>query len=57
MKEKRILNIKGTILDRNQLNEYLEKMASDYILSHNSSTDTYPIPRLKRKLCFYKGNL
>ena len=25
LKEKRILNIKGTILDRNQLNEYLEK--------------------------------
>ena len=55
MKEKRILNIKGTILDRNQLNEYLEKMASDHILSHNSSTDTYPIPRLKENYAFIKA--
>ena len=47
MKEKRRLNIKGAILDKNQLDSYLEKIASDHILQEKSDKDTYPIPRLK----------
>ena len=47
MKEKRRLNIKGAILDKNQLDSYLEKIASDHILQEKSNKDTYPIPRLK----------
>ena len=47
MKEKRRLNIKGAILDKAQLDAYLEKIASDHILTDKSSKDTYPIPRIK----------
>ena len=47
MKEKRRLNIKGAILDKNQLDSYLEKIASDHILQEKSDKNTYPIPRLK----------
>ena len=47
MKEKRKLNIKGAVLDKNQLANYLEKIASDHILADKSSKDTYPLPRLK----------
>ena len=47
LKEKRRLNIKGAILDKAQLDAYLEKIASDHILTDKSSKDTYPIPRIK----------
>ena len=54
MKEKRRLNIKGTILDKNQLENYLEKIASDHILTEKSNKDTYPIPRLKENYFIIK---
>lgn len=47
MKNYRNLNIKGVVLDKAQLENYLEKMASDHILQSNSSKDTYPIPKMK----------
>ena len=47
MKDYKILNIKGTLLDKVQLESYLEKIASDNILQAKSSKETYPIPRLK----------
>ena len=47
MKKYRNLNIKGTVLDKVQLENYMEKMASDHILQNSSSKDTYPIPKLK----------
>ena len=50
MKEKRRLNIKGAILDKNQLDSYLEKIASDHILQEKSDKSTYPIPRLKEDI-------
>ena len=43
----RSLNHKGVSLDKEQLEQYLEKLASDHILQNNSSKDTYPIPKLK----------
>lgn len=43
----KILNIKGALLDKYQLENYLEKMASDHVLQEKSSKDTYPIPRLE----------
>ena len=46
MKDYKILNIKGTLLDKVQLESYLEKIASDNILQAKSSKETYPIPRL-----------
>ena len=54
MKEKRRLNIKGAILDKVQLENYLEKIASDHILTEKSSKDTYPIPRLKENFFVIK---
>lgn len=47
MKNYRSLNIKGAVLDKNQLENYMEKMASDHILQNSSSKDTYPIPKMK----------
>ena len=43
----RSLNHKGVSLDKEQLEQYLEKLASDHILQNNSSKDTYPIPKLR----------
>ena len=48
----RILNIKGAVLDRYQLENYLEKVASDHILMSSSDKSTYPIPRLKENFKF-----
>ncbi len=46
MKRYRVLNIKGALLDKQQLEKYLEKIASDHILQNKSAKDTYPIPRM-----------
>ncbi len=43
----RNLNRKTVCLDKEQLEQYLEKLASDHILQKNSSKDTYPIPKVK----------
>ena len=43
----RNLNIKGAVLDRNQLEQYLEKVAANHNLQSFSNAKTYPIPRLK----------
>ncbi len=45
MKEYKNLNIKGVTLDKSQLENYMEKIASDHILQNNSSKETYPIPK------------
>ena len=46
MKVAKFLNIKGALLDQNQLENYLEKIASEHILQKKSDKDTYPIKRL-----------
>ncbi len=46
MKYKSLI-IKGTILSQNQIEAYLEKIASDHSLQKYSNKNTYPIPRLK----------
>ncbi len=46
------LNIKGAVLDKNQLNSYLEQIASDHILQNSSDKNTYPILRLKENFEF-----
>ena len=46
MKLAKFLNIKGALLDQNQLENYLEKVASEHILQAKSNKDTYPIQRL-----------
>lgn len=40
-------NVNGIVLDKNQLQKYLENIASEHILCSKSSKETYPIPRLK----------
>jgi len=47
LKLAKFLNIKGALLDKNQLENYLEKVASEHILQAKSNKDTYPIPRLE----------
>ena len=46
MKLAKFLNVKGALLDQKQLENYLEKIASEHILQEKSNKDTYPIPRL-----------
>ena len=48
MKNYKNLNIKGTVLDKFQLENYMEKIASDHMLENTSSKDTYPIPKMKK---------
>ncbi len=50
--EYRYLNIKGTVLDNYQLQNYMEKVASSHEIKNNSETKTYPIPRLKDNFKF-----
>lgn len=52
MKPFKVLNIRGTILDKNQLEKYLEKIASEHILKNKSDKDTNPIYRLKDNFKF-----
>lgn len=47
MEQYRFLGIKGALLDRHQLENYLAKLASDNILKNRSDKYTYPIPRMK----------
>ena len=46
MKLAKSLNINGAPLDNIQLQNYLEKIASEHILQKKSNKNTYPIPRL-----------
>ena len=48
----KILTINGAVLDRYQLENYLEKVASDHVLQKNSDKSTYPIPRVKENFKF-----
>ena len=52
MKKYKILNINGAVLDKNQLENYLQKIASDHILTNRSDKNTYPIPRVKENYEF-----
>ena len=47
MKNSKFLNIKGALLEKKQLEHYLEKIASEQILQKESDVNTYPIPRLE----------
>ena len=47
-----ILNIKGVSLDKNQLEEYIEKFASDNVLENKSDMDTYPVPKMMENFDF-----
>ena len=46
------LNRKGIQLDKQKLEEYLEKLASDHILQNHSNKETYPIPKVRENFAF-----
>lgn len=46
MKKYKKLNIRGTLLDRNQLAKHIEKTAADHNTKSFSNRNTYPIPNL-----------
>ena len=52
MKKHKFLNIKGALLDKKQLENYLEKIASGHNLQKKSNKDTYPIYRLEENFSF-----
>ena len=54
MNYKKVLNIQGAVLDKQQLEAYLEKIASDHVLSNKSSKETYPIDRLNENYIVIK---
>jgi hypothetical protein len=49
MKNYRDLNISGTILDKNQLASFMEKIASEHNIKNGTDKDTYVIESLKKK--------
>lgn len=52
MKEYRVLNINGAVLNKNQLENYMQKIAANHILKNKSDKDTYPVPRVKENYEF-----
>ena len=46
MKTNRVLKINGTLVDKNQLKNHLQKIASSHNLSNQSQKDTYPVPHM-----------
>lgn len=52
MNKYKILKINGAILDKNQLKNHLEKIASNHNLINKSEKQTYPIPHLLENFKF-----
>ncbi len=46
MKVPKTLNIKGVLLNKEQLKNYLENIASDHTIRTTSDKNTYPVPRV-----------
>ena len=46
MKTNKILKINGARLDQNQLENHLQKIASNHNLTNKAQKDTYPIPHM-----------
>lgn len=51
-KNNKYLNIKGAVLENEQLKNYMEKIATNHDLSSFSNISTYPIPRVKENFKF-----
>ncbi len=52
MKKYKSLNIRGTLLDRNQLSSYIEKIAAEHNIRTSSNKETYPVPAVKEDYKF-----
>ena len=46
MKINKVLKINGTLLDKNQLENHLQKIASSHNLANQSKKETYPVPQM-----------
>ena len=46
MKKRKILKISGTVIDKNQLENYLQKIAISHNVTNKSQRDTYPVPHM-----------
>ena len=46
MKTRKILKISGTVIDKNQLENYLQKIAISHNVTNKSQRDTYPVPHM-----------
>ena len=46
MKINKVLKINGTLLDKQQLENHLQKIASNHNLCNKSQKDTYPVPQM-----------
>lgn len=44
----KFLSVKGIVLDKEQLKNYLENLASDHTLKPKSDKETYPIPEVEK---------
>lgn len=54
-KKNKFLNIKGAVLDKEQLKNFMEKTAINYEITNDTSVNTYPIPRLNNNYSFIEG--
>ena len=46
LKINKVLKINGTLLDKNQLEKHLQKIASNHNLTNCSEKETYPVPQM-----------
>lgn len=46
MKEEKVLKINGTMLDKKQLENHLQKIASNHNIKNKSKKETYPVPHM-----------
>jgi len=46
LKINKVLKINGTLLDKNQLENHLQKIASSHNLTNQSQKETYPVPQM-----------
>ena len=54
MKTYKSLNINGTVIDKQELNNHLEKIAVEHSITSKSQKNTYPIPELIENLSSIK---
>ena len=50
----KLLKINGTLLDKNQLENHLKKIAANHNIKSKSSKETYPVPEMLKNFEFIK---
>ena len=50
----KVLKLNGTLLDKNQLENHLQKIAANHNIKTKSDKETYPVPELKENFEFIK---